>query len=78
MRPLFAAIPLLLVLAACTEQAAGPPPDSLRGRTFLSTEVTEDGKPHSMVTGTKLSVQFTDDGLTIRNSSGKGIHLRAR
>jgi heat shock protein HslJ len=58
-------VALLLVLAACGQRsggaAAGPASDPLRGRTFLSTAVTEDGKPRDM----NLSLEFTDDGRLI-------------
>ncbi|TDV36801.1 META domain-containing protein [Actinophytocola oryzae] len=62
MRLLFVAVPLLLVLTACG-QRAGSAPDPLRGRTFIATEVTEDGKPREMTA--ELSVEFTDDGRLI-------------
>lgn len=57
---------LLLVIAGCGERPAesGAPADedSLRGRTFLSTEVTEAGKPRPLVARTRVSLNFTDDG----------------
>jgi heat shock protein HslJ len=58
---------LLLVLAACGQRPAGnpPAPDQLRGRTFLATAITEDGKPRDM----ELSLQFTDDGRLIARAS---------
>jgi len=61
------AVPLLLVLAACGQRsggaAGGPAPDPLRGKTFLATAVTEDGKPRTMVA--ELSIEFTEDGRLI-------------
>lgn len=36
--------------------------EELRGRTFLSTSVTEDGQPRQLAAGTRVSLQFTDDG----------------
>jgi heat shock protein HslJ len=66
MRLRFAAVPLLLVLAGCGARAADQsPPDPLRGKTFLATAVTENGKPHALVPNTELSVEFTDDGRMI-------------
>lgn len=67
MRRMLLAVPLLLVLAACGQRPSGeagaPTPDPLRGRTFLATAVTEDGKPHPLVA--ELSIEFTDDGRLI-------------
>lgn len=55
---------LLSLLAACgTANAPGAAPDpGLGGRTFLSTSVTENGKPHELVAGTTVSLRFTEDG----------------
>jgi heat shock protein HslJ len=64
MRLVFVAVPLLLVLAACGARPAGEAAsDPLRGKTFLATAVTEDGKPHELVA--EVSVEFTDDGRLI-------------
>lgn len=70
MRRMLLAVPLLLVLAACGQRPAGdvgaPGPgqgDPLRGKTFLATAVTEDGKPRSLIA--ELSIEFTDDGRLI-------------
>lgn len=74
MRLRLLAVTLLLVLAGCGERAADaggpgtpgtPSADPLRGRTFLATAVTEDGKPRTLVPDTELSVEFTDDGRLI-------------
>jgi heat shock protein HslJ len=71
MRLRLLAVPLLLVLAGCGERAAGaggpgvPSADPLRGRTFIATAVTEDGRPRELAPDTELSVQFTDDGRLI-------------
>jgi len=68
MRRMLLAVPLLVVLAACGQRPAGDPagapaPDPLRGKTFLATAVTEDGRPRALVA--ELSIQFTDDGRVI-------------
>ncbi|MPZ79080.1 MAG: META domain-containing protein [Actinophytocola sp.] len=57
---------LLLAIAGCGERPVEPgapqEQDPLRGRTFLSTEVTEAGKPRPLVAETRVSLNFTDDG----------------
>jgi heat shock protein HslJ len=62
-------VPLLLVVAGCgarpVEPGAPDAPDPLRGKTFLATAVTEDGRPHTLVADTEVSVEFTDDGRLI-------------
>ena len=60
---------LMVLLAACgsgnaSEGTDAPPPpaDPLRGHTFLSTAVTVAGADHPLAAGTRVSLQFTDDG----------------
>jgi heat shock protein HslJ len=66
MRLILVAVPLLLVLASCGQRPAGESaPDPLRGKTFLATSVTDDGKPRALLPDTELSVEFTDDGRLI-------------
>lgn len=36
--------------------------EELRGRTFLSTSVTEDGRPRELAAGTRVSLRFVEDG----------------
>lgn len=36
--------------------------DPLTGRTFLSETITEDGEPYELVEGTRIALEFTDDG----------------
>jgi heat shock protein HslJ len=68
MRRMLLAVPLLVVLAACGQRptndpVGAPTPDPLRGKTFIATAVTEDGKPRPLVA--EVSIQFTDDGRII-------------
>ncbi|HEY0638989.1 MAG TPA: META domain-containing protein [Pseudonocardiaceae bacterium] len=67
------ALAALLVLAGCaggttdTPGGAGPgtggtSADDLTGRKFVSTEITEAGAPRPLAAGTRISLQFTDDG----------------
>ncbi|MET9274142.1 META domain-containing protein [Kribbella sp. NPDC003557] len=56
----------LLVLTACGNEAgsgsASGDGAALTGRTFLSTSVTENGKPRALAKGTRIRLQFTEDG----------------
>ena len=54
----------LLALTACGSEPAARPDSgaSLTGRTFLSTSVTEDGKPRPLAAKSQVRVQFTTDG----------------
>ncbi|TDD57633.1 META domain-containing protein [Kribbella antibiotica] len=52
---------LLLTLAACgNETQAGG--GSLSGNTYLSTSITEDGKPKQLAGNTRVKLDFIDDG----------------
>jgi heat shock protein HslJ len=42
--------------------------ERLQGRTYLSTEITDDGAPRELVDGTRLSLQFTGDGRLLANA----------
>lgn len=42
--------------------AAGSGGDEPWGRTFLSTEVTENGQPKALVAGTRITLNFVEDG----------------
>jgi heat shock protein HslJ len=50
----------LLLLGACGNDVGTG--GSLTGRTFLSTSVTENGKPRSLTGKTQVRLQFTTDG----------------
>jgi heat shock protein HslJ len=57
---------LLLVLTGCGKDsppaAAGGDDSGLRGRTFLSTGVTEGGKPRPLAEKTRVTFRFMNDG----------------
>lgn len=58
----------LLMVAGCGEPNSadpGRPADPLHGQKFLSSEVTVDGKPHTLVPDTRVQLEFTDDGRLI-------------
>jgi heat shock protein HslJ len=66
-----------LTVAGCAAMAAGGPrgsgdggaagggatADGVRGRTFLSTKVTDGGAARPLVSGSRVTLSFTDDGL---------------
>ncbi|TCO65643.1 heat shock protein HslJ [Actinocrispum wychmicini] len=68
---LAAAVALVLVVAGCgsdTPKTTTKPPDigaagaPLRGHTYLSDSVTDQGQAHTLVAGTRVSIQFEDSG----------------
>jgi heat shock protein HslJ len=67
----FALLALVLVVAGCggrgtTGSQSGDAP--LRGRAFLSTAVTEGGKPYPLAEKSRVRMQFTDDGRLIADA----------
>jgi heat shock protein HslJ len=57
---------LLLALTGCgTELGAGA---SLKGKVYLSTAVTEDGKPKQLVPNSRVRLTFSDDGRLIADA----------
>lgn len=73
MRVVLALVGLLLLVAGCGGRDTPPAPGSggdgsdLRGRTFLSTKVTENGQPHVLTGQSRVSLFFTDDGRLVAN-----------
>jgi heat shock protein HslJ len=61
---------LLLAISGCGDAsgARGTTDDALRGRTFLSTAVTEDGKSRALAAKTRISLWFADDGRLVANA----------
>ncbi|TWD79436.1 heat shock protein HslJ [Kribbella amoyensis] len=51
----------LVLLAGCGDESS-PGSAELRGKTYLSTAVTEDGKPKTLAPNTRIRLQFMDDG----------------
>lgn len=49
-------------------QPGGSPSADLVGRTFLSTSVTEGGRPRELAPGTKVSLWFANDGRLVANA----------
>lgn len=67
----FALLAVVLAVAGCGDRgtsASGGGDSPLRGRTFLSTAVTEDGKPHQLPEKSRVRLQFTDDGRLIADA----------
>lgn len=59
-----------LMAAGCGGEtgAATATGDGLEGRTFLSESVTEDGQARGLVDGTRIRLEFTDDGRVVANA----------
>ncbi|WP_330272556.1 META domain-containing protein [Lentzea sp. NBC_00516] len=55
---------LLLTATACGSPSTGQSAN-LRGKVYVSSSVTEQGKPRAMVEGTRVELRFTDDGRLI-------------
>lgn len=65
---MLAAVGLLLV--ACGSLAGSGGTTDLRGRTFLSTGVVEGGQPKQLVAGTRIRLNFAEDGTRIGANAG--------
>jgi heat shock protein HslJ len=62
----FAAV-LLVVATGCGSAPAGQDAN-LRGKVYVSSSVTEQGKPRAMVEGTRVELRFTDDDRLIAHA----------
>jgi heat shock protein HslJ len=60
----------VLAVAACGSRVGSGGPADLRGRTYLSTAVTEDGKPKPLVPGTQIQLGFSADGARVSAYAG--------
>lgn len=59
-------VSLLAVAPGCGDRSAGGGQGKdLRGKVFVSSSVTEQGKPRALVEGTSIELNFTDDGRLI-------------
>lgn len=59
-----------LIVVACGSLVGSGGRGDLRGRTFLSTAVSENGQPKSLVQGTRILVNFSADGTKIGANAG--------
>jgi heat shock protein HslJ len=57
---------VLLTLAACGDESSAG--GSLKGKSYLSTAVTENGQPKQLAPNTQIRLQFTDDGRLIADA----------
>ena len=60
----------LIFVVACGSRAASGGLNDLRGRTFLSTGVTENGQPKQLVAGTRIRLSFGEEGRRIGVNAG--------
>ena len=60
----------LLLLVACGSRAASGGLNDLRGRTFLSTGLTENGQAKPLVAGTRIRLNFDEEGRRIGANAG--------
>jgi heat shock protein HslJ len=63
-------VALCLLAAACGSRAWSGGVTDLRGRTFLSSGVSENGQPKQLVTGTQIRLSFNEDGTQIGAYAG--------
>jgi heat shock protein HslJ len=69
LRFLTAAVLLALLVAGCTAGANpsasdGADPGGIDGRTYLSSDITQDGEPRPLVDGTQVRLAFADGQIT--------------
>lgn len=68
-RAIVAVLGLMFILA-CGSRAASGGMNDLRGRTFLSTGVTENGQTKQLVAGTRIRISFGEEGRRIGVNAG--------
>ncbi len=69
---------LLLMLSGCAGAGAGPAAGLPWGHTYLSTAVTEQGRPRQLAAGTRITLRFADDGRLIVQAGCNTMQARAR
>lgn len=76
---------LTVIVVGCGERVSPgdppytPPPDSpLLDRTFLSTSVTENGRPRGLVGGTQVRLSFMTDGRLIADAGCSNMQGQVR
>lgn len=62
------AVLVLLAATGCTGSQPEQASPNLRGKVYVSSSVTEQGKPRALVEGTKVDLRFTDDDRLIANA----------
>ncbi len=60
----------LLLVVACGSRAASGGLNDLRGRTFLSTGVIENGQAKQLVAGTRIRLSFGEEGRRVAANAG--------
>ncbi|MEV4512243.1 META domain-containing protein [Dactylosporangium sp. NPDC049525] len=70
---------LLVVLAGCARGGAAAPAEGLPwGHTYLSTAVTEQGKPRQLAAGTRIELRFGDGGRLLVLAGCNTMQAKAR
>ena len=59
---------VLVAATGCAGNQSGQGTANLRGKVYVSSSVTEQGKPRALVEGTKVDLRFTDDDRLIANA----------
>jgi heat shock protein HslJ len=65
---------LLLAFAACGDESSAG--GSLKGKSYLSTAVTENGQAKQLAAKTRIRLQFTDDGRLIADAGCNSMQSR--
>jgi heat shock protein HslJ len=66
----------LFPLTACGHDAATGAAATPTGKTYLSTAVTENGKPKQLAPHTRVRLQFTDDGKLVANAGCNSMQTK--
>lgn len=66
----------VLLLAGCGQNTGTDTGASPTGKTYLSTSVTEDGKPKQLAPKTRVRLQFTDDGRLVADAGCNSMQTK--